>query len=387
MKEFRRSFRELLRYPSAIVSLVLILLMVLLSVYTVITIPYNEAIRLWRGSEEDWYKYPRQAAPVWMNAFSDKKQPVSFFLNSADGTATKEVETREDGTEKITITYTFDYQYDDFPQELILYTTANYESKKPLVSIHWITPDERELNLASYSILQRDAYRLSQDDKLSRILRADPMIGLFADPANPETPIPLKGTYQMVVTASVFEPDVTLDAELVEHGTLYGLAGTDFMRRDLMIALMWGMPIALAFGLAGGAWVPHHNAGDRRNWHLVRRLGGRTHPTYYRDQFRPALPAHPDHDRHVLFAQYLVDTGRDHPAEHFWPGHQELQGGLFADQRITLYRSRPRVWSQRWAYCDPLPDSARYPAPDPATGDAGARLCLPGSSPGCAWVG
>ena len=251
MKEFRRSFRELLRYPSAVFSLILILLMIAISIYTMVKIPYSEAIRLWRGSEDDWYKYPRQAAPVWTNAFSDKKQPISFFLSSADGTATKEVETRDDGTSKVTITYTFDYQYDDFPQELILYTNANYQSKKPLVSIQWITPDERKLNIASYSILQRDAYRLSQDDKLTRILRADPMVGLFADPdsADPENPTPLKGTYQMVVTASVFEPDVTLDAELVEHGTLYGLAGTDFMRRDLMIALMWGMPIALAFGL------------------------------------------------------------------------------------------------------------------------------------------
>jgi peptide/nickel transport system permease protein len=249
MKELRRSFRELLRYPSAILSLVLILLMVAVSLYTMVTMPYNEAIRLWRGSEEDWYKYPRQAAPIWMNAFSDKKQPVSFFLSSTDGTATKEVETRQDGTEKITITYTFDYPYDDFPQDLILYTTSNYSTKKPLVSVLWITPDERKLNVTSYSVLQRDTYRFAQDEKLSRILREKPMIGLFADPANPETPTPLKGTYQMVVTANIFEPDVTLDAELVEHGTLYGLAGTDFMRRDLMIALTWGMPIALAFGL------------------------------------------------------------------------------------------------------------------------------------------
>jgi peptide/nickel transport system permease protein len=184
-----------------------------------------------------------------MNIFSGRKQPVSFFLNSAGGTAAKEVETRGDGSEKITITYTFDYQYDDFPQDLILYTTSNYKTKKPLVSIVWITPDERKLNLASYSVLQRDTYRFGQDEKLSRILRADPMVGLFADPANPDSPKPLKGTYQMVVTASVFEPDVILDAELVQHGTLYGLAGTDFMRRDLTIALMWGMPIALAFGL------------------------------------------------------------------------------------------------------------------------------------------
>jgi peptide/nickel transport system permease protein len=257
MKELKRSFRELLRYPTAIASMVMIFLAVLLSIYTMITIPYNEAIRLWRGSEDDWYQYPKQAAPAWLNLFSEKKQPISLFLNSAEpknvptGTVSKEVETRQDGTQKVTITYTLDYQYDDFPQEVILYTYPNNTTKKPLVGVTWITPDERKINMASFTVAQRDVYRVSQDEKLGRILRtAKPIEGLFADPASDkESPIPLKGTYQMVVTSSMYEPSASMDAELVMHGTLYGLAGTDFKRRDLMIALMWGMPIALAFGL------------------------------------------------------------------------------------------------------------------------------------------
>ena len=81
MKELKRTFRELLRFPTAIASMVMILLVVLLSIY--ITLPYSEAIRLWRGSEDDWYKYPKQALPIWMNLFSEKKQPVSLFLSSA----------------------------------------------------------------------------------------------------------------------------------------------------------------------------------------------------------------------------------------------------------------------------------------------------------------
>jgi peptide/nickel transport system permease protein len=257
MKEFKRLFRELLRYPTAIVSLVMILCAVLLSAYTMVTIPYNEAIRLWRGSEDDWYQYPKQAAPAWFNYFSDKKQPISFFLNSsnlkkvANGTATKEVETRQDGSQKVIITYTFDYQYDDFPQDIILYTYANNTSKKPLVGVTWLTPDGRNINMASYTFTQRNVYRISQDEKLGRILRVTkPIEGLFTDPSSDEeTPIPLKGSYQMIVATSLYEPSASLDAEFVLHGTLYGLAGTDFRRRDLTIALMWGMPIALAFGL------------------------------------------------------------------------------------------------------------------------------------------
>jgi peptide/nickel transport system permease protein len=220
-----------------------------------VTIPYNEAIRLWRGSEDDWYKYPKQAAPTWLNLFYEKKQPVSLFLNSTDaqpgagGAVVKEVATRQDGGQKVTITYTIDYPYGDFPQDVILYTYASNTIKKPLVGITWITPDNRKINMASYSVGPRDVYRIAQDERLGRILRAEPIKGLFLDPQTPKNPVPLPGKYQMVVTASLFEPQASLDAELVLHGTLYGLAGTDYKRRDLTIALMWGMPIALAFGL------------------------------------------------------------------------------------------------------------------------------------------
>ena len=74
------------------------------------------------------------------------------------------------------------------------------------------------------------------------------MQGLFLDP-NKTEPTPLKGHYQVVVTAYTFEKDSTVNAELVLHGTLAGWAGTDHLRRDLGIALLWGTPIALAFGL------------------------------------------------------------------------------------------------------------------------------------------
>jgi peptide/nickel transport system permease protein len=36
---------------------------------------------------------------------------------------------------------------------------------------------------------------------------------------------------------------------MVMFGQVHGLAGTDHQRRDLMIALLWGTPLALAFGL------------------------------------------------------------------------------------------------------------------------------------------
>ena len=36
---------------------------------------------------------------------------------------------------------------------------------------------------------------------------------------------------------------------------VFGLAGTDHLRRDLTLALMWGMPVALAFGLLAAVGI------------------------------------------------------------------------------------------------------------------------------------
>jgi peptide/nickel transport system permease protein len=248
MKALRKSFREMLRYPSAIAGTVLILLLILLSVYTLFKIPYSEAVRLWRGGEDVWYQNPKMAPPAWLNYFRKTKQPVSFRMDSAAGEAEKVVEATRSGS-TITISYSFDYQYDAFPQDMILYFESVYETSKPFAEILWDTPDGREIRINEIGLAPAETYRFSQDNRLRRMLGGDPpQEVLFSDPAM-ETPTPLKGVYKLVVKIYTSEPDSTVDAEFVFHGQLYGLAGTDHLRRDLMVALLWGTPIALAFGL------------------------------------------------------------------------------------------------------------------------------------------
>ena len=69
---------------------------------------------------------------------------------------------------------------------------------------------------------------------------------LFSDP---ETGRLIKGRYELLITGTTFEPDSNIDVEFVLHGQVYGLAGTDQARRDLVVPLLWGAPVALAFGL------------------------------------------------------------------------------------------------------------------------------------------
>ena len=250
MKSIQRTFRELLRYPSAVLGLAIITGLVMISIYAIISIPYKEAIHLWRGGEGIWYKNPKYAAPEWTNLFRSKKLPKSIYLSTLDGTASKVVTLDSLGNEQVAITYTFDYSADAFPQDLVLFFAAKFNEKKPHASVSWVMPDGSEIRIADFSVDQTQAYYFAQDAKLQRRLKgASPQIGLFVSDPTVAKPSPVKGTYQIKISGLTFEKDSDMDAEFVLYGRVHGLAGTDHLRRNLGIALLWGTPIALAFGL------------------------------------------------------------------------------------------------------------------------------------------
>ncbi len=247
MNTVRNSIKEILRYPSAIVGSVIILLLVIVAIITVIKIPYNTAINLWRGGEEIWYQNPKFAPPAWMNFFTSKKLPVSFAVKTANGTMSKTVIPGAQGTSTIDTSYAFDFQYDDYPQEMLLYFDTQYAQKQPFVSIVWLTPDGRKIRIDDLGINQKQTLRFSQDERLLQRLKGEnPMQALFEDP---KTHAIVKGKYQLQITGTTFEPGSDINTEFVFHGQVFGLAGTDQERRDLVLPLLWGAPIALAFGL------------------------------------------------------------------------------------------------------------------------------------------
>jgi peptide/nickel transport system permease protein len=249
MKFLTNSFHELLRYPSAVAGLAIIGILILVSIYALVTIPYSTAVRLWRGGEDVWYQNPQYAAPAWLNFFYREKQPVSFAVNTADGTMAKTVTPGKQNTAKIEMSYSFDYQADGFPQEMILYFTSKYDSKLPFVSVTWTTPDGRKIPITNMGIEHKTTYRFSQDTNLQTKLKTeDVMTALFAEPKS-KPPVVQKGTYTIDVVGVTFEQGSDIDTQFVLHGKLFGLAGTDKYRRDLMLPLLYGTPIALAFGL------------------------------------------------------------------------------------------------------------------------------------------
>src|ERR1041384_3068988 len=127
MNALKSSFKNLLYYPSAILGVFVVFLLVFTAVYAVVKIPYKEAIRLWRGGEEVWYQNPKFAPPAWINLFSAKKYAESFSARTTDGTMTKEVTPGAKGTSTMSASYTFNFSYDYLPQDMILYLTSKYQ--------------------------------------------------------------------------------------------------------------------------------------------------------------------------------------------------------------------------------------------------------------------
>jgi len=67
---------------------------------------------------------------------------------------------------------------------------------------------------------------------------------------NSNTAKVMKGTYKLWIDGLIFETNTDVNAKLNVYGKVYGWAGTDHLRRDIGIAMLWGAPVALAFGMS-----------------------------------------------------------------------------------------------------------------------------------------
>lgn len=243
------AWRELARYPSAVVGLLIILLLGGVALITPMAIPYGEALERWRGGEM-WQRYPVNAAPVWVDRLRGGNAARTLTVESR---AAEVEEAAFPGGRRLQIPLEFDYAYGGFPSEINLFLTAEGHARAPFVRLLWQAPDGREVALGGYRVGHRERLSLSQDRGLAQRLGGlAPHIGLLADPdpgrqaAPPEV---LEGRYRLVLDAVLFDEQAGLEAELVLYGRVHGIAGTDHQRRDLSLALLWGTPVALAFGL------------------------------------------------------------------------------------------------------------------------------------------
>lgn len=246
-----REIKRLRRYPLLAVGLALVAALIGISICAVIAIPYPEAIRLWRGGPGVWDNNPRNARPVYADWFTGDRLPRTIIVATEDGTMS--AEPVGDGMNRVEIVLPFRYEFDGFPTELTLRSTITSGETSTSVSIYWEKPDGEMITLQEDRLMRpSDTYYISQDTGLHAQLGTLPHRGLLADSQNGDSE--LKGEYQLVVQA-VLPQDARLEATLVVYGQVHGTAGTDYRRRDLTVALLWGAPLALLSGILPAAAV------------------------------------------------------------------------------------------------------------------------------------
>jgi peptide/nickel transport system permease protein len=245
MKPMLDGLRQLARYPSALVGLAIIAVLIGTGVFAVVTIPYGQALELWRGGDA-WRMHPVNARPVWVDRIAGGDLPRTRVISSRDAAVEREP---FEGGSRLRIPLDFDYAHQGFPSELNVFLTSTFAEREPFVRLTWETPDGREYILGGRRVAREERVSISQDWGLERRLGRVPHVGLFAEPGAEGPPTVVPGPYRLLLDVILFEEQAAIEADLVVYGRVHGLAGTDHQRRDLMVALLWGIPVALAFGL------------------------------------------------------------------------------------------------------------------------------------------
>ena len=259
--------QELRSYPSAIFGLVMIVLLLTGSVYAVIGLPYEQFGREFDENRvQGQNDVPRLAAPSWFNFFSKTPRLSTLIMDENSREATVSVKTLDNGLVEKTITFSFDYAYKDIPSDVFLYLNPVYAKKFPFASMVWTTADGRSINLKAQTVNGKVNYDFKSGISIAQLLNKNPewkkwfVVGgqyptpafelLFAQPDSKQL-IPQHGKYQLEIKSLFFEENSDLHPQLVLLGQVYGAAGTDYWRRDLIVPLFWGMPITLLIGFMG----------------------------------------------------------------------------------------------------------------------------------------
>ena len=124
MHAIRNFFQQIKRYPSAVAGLIIVSGLIITSIVVPIVIPYSEAVRLWRGGDDIWAEFPRNAWPTWYNWFVEGTLPETIRFSTAEGDGEQTSEQLSADTREINHTFTFDYPYDDFPPEINIFAKA-----------------------------------------------------------------------------------------------------------------------------------------------------------------------------------------------------------------------------------------------------------------------
>ena len=249
--------QEFLKSKMGMAGITILAILIAISIIAIITIPI-ETFQEW-NNPGSWISYPKVAIPIWVNFIMTEKIPEHKILE------TPNIQTNSRGEISLT-THQFglNHNYNDFPNDFIYEFSSEY-SGSPLLKMTVIRPDGIKLELLSTSL----PFSNSKTTHSDRIFSTDGTIKknlllqseLFAfnlDRLSAEdivfsktqTNESLKGNYIFSVDLYTVNSEAKIpESKLIIGGKAFGIMGTDELRRDLAIGLLWGTPLALFIGL------------------------------------------------------------------------------------------------------------------------------------------
>ena len=249
--------KEFLKSKIGIAGIAILTILISISIITTITIPV-ETFQEW-NNPGSWITYPKTAIPIWVNLFLIDKIPEHKIL-----TEPKIATISNDEINLSSYQFNVNFNYDEFPNDFIYSYSAEY-ANSPLFQISVIRPDGIKLELVSTSLPHSNLKIIHED----RVFSTDAMIkkeltlqsekfefkinelsseGIIF--SKTEINQPLKGNYIFSIDLyGVNDESKIVESNLIIGGKAFGIMGTDELRRDLAIGLLWGTPLALFIGL------------------------------------------------------------------------------------------------------------------------------------------
>ena len=249
--------QEFLKSKIGIAGIGILASLILISISAVIFIPID-TFKEW-NNPGSWISFPKTAMPSWVNLFMFEKIPehkiIDPFISSQ----------KTDEISLISQQFNVNYEYDDFPNDFIYEFTAIY-SGSPLLQVIVIRPDGTNLKILSTSLPYSEIETIHNDRVFSTDESIKKNISLQSDKFEfPITGIAsqdiifskssqhsvLKGNYIFLANLYGVQIENSIsDSNLIIGGKAFGLMGTDELRRDLAIGLIWGTPLALLIGIS-----------------------------------------------------------------------------------------------------------------------------------------
>jgi peptide/nickel transport system permease protein len=250
--------QEFLKSKIGITGIIMLAALVAISIGAAGIIPV-ETFQQW-NNPQSWLEYPKTAIPSWVNLFMFEKIPEHKILDKPD------VSTNTSGEiSVVSHQFSVNYVYDDFPSDFIYEFTAKY-SGSPLLQISVIRPDGSNLRLLSSSlpnsndVVFHNEKIFSTDDSIKKNLSLQyKQFDFSIDGASAEDIVfsessehrVMKGNYVFLIDLyGVQTSNSIVKSNFIIGGKAYGIMGTDELRRDLAVGLLWGTPLALFIGIA-----------------------------------------------------------------------------------------------------------------------------------------